>query len=95
MITLAQGSLRDTESVQALEESAAELYRALQAGRDGGEFRACLRAVLSNGNEFLDMAATIERLEEYRMHNTQFCKRLYDYLCIMFTTQVSAIHPNT
>ena len=46
-------------------------------------------------NEFLDMAATIERLDEYRMHNTQFCKRLYDYMCIMFTTQVIATPPNS
>ncbi|KAH8991916.1 exocyst complex component sec3 subunit [Lactarius akahatsu] len=69
MITLTQGSLRDPDGIQALEEAAAELYRALQAGRDG------------------DMAATMERLEEYRIHNTQFCKRLYDYLCIMFTAQ--------
>ncbi|KAF8273874.1 exocyst complex component Sec3-domain-containing protein [Lactarius quietus] len=69
MITLTQGSMRDAEGVQALEEAATELYKALQAGRDG------------------DMAATMERLEEYRLHNTQFCKRMYDYLCIMFTTQ--------
>ena len=47
-----------------------------------------------SGNEFLDMAATMERLEEYRVHNIQFCKRLYDYLCIMFTTQASAIPSN-
>ena len=49
IITLAQGSMRDTEGVQALEEAAAELYRALQAGRDGGEFRACLRAAQAMG----------------------------------------------
>ncbi len=35
------------------------------------------------------MAATMERLEEYRTYNTQFCKRLYDFLSIMFTAQVS------
>jgi hypothetical protein len=40
---------------------------------------------------FSDMAATMERLEEYRTHNTQFCKRLYEYSCIMFTAQVSSI----
>ncbi|OCH94698.1 hypothetical protein OBBRIDRAFT_769029 [Obba rivulosa] len=34
-----------------------------------------------------DMAATMERLEEYRTHNVQFCKRLLDYLSIMFTAQ--------
>ena len=90
MLTLTQGSLRDVEGVQALEEAATQLYKALQAGRDGGEFRASLRAMPGSENDFLDMAATMERLEEYRLHNTQFCKRLYDYLCIMFTTQVSA-----
>ncbi|KAI0305016.1 exocyst complex component Sec3-domain-containing protein [Russula brevipes] len=69
LIALAQGSLRDAESIQALEGAAAELYKALQAGRDR------------------DMAATMERLEEYRMHNAQFCKRLYEYSSIMFTAQ--------
>ncbi|KAI0005577.1 exocyst complex component Sec3-domain-containing protein [Russula compacta] len=69
LITLTQGSLRNTESIQVLEEAAAELYKALQAGRDR------------------DMAATMERLEEYRTHNAQFCKRLYEYSCIMFTAQ--------
>ncbi|KAI0340701.1 hypothetical protein BDW22DRAFT_1360141 [Trametopsis cervina] len=34
-----------------------------------------------------DMAATMERLEEYRTYNAQFCKRLYDFLSIMFTAQ--------
>ena len=94
MITLTQGSLRDVEAVQVLEEAATELYKALQAGRDGGEFRACLCAMPGSGNEFLDMAATMERLEEYRLHNIQFCKRMYDYLCIMFTTQVSITPSN-
>lgn len=95
MITLTQGSLRELEGVQSLEEAATELYKALQAGRDGGEFGICLRVMSGSGNEFLDMAATMERLEEYRLYNTQFCKRMYDYLCIMFTTQVSAIPSNT
>lgn len=39
-------------------------------------------------NSATDMAATMERLEEYRTHNAQFCKRLYDFLSIMFTAQV-------
>ncbi|PSR88832.1 hypothetical protein PHLCEN_2v4981 [Hermanssonia centrifuga] len=34
-----------------------------------------------------DMAATMERLEEYRTYNSQFCKRLYDFLSIMCTAQ--------
>lgn len=29
----------------------------------------------------------MERLQEYRTHNAQFCKRVYDYLSIMFTAQ--------
>ena len=39
----------------------------------------------------VDMAATMERLQEYRTHNSQFCKRLFDFLSIMFTAQVSRI----
>lgn len=38
LITLTQGTLRDTEGIHALEEAAAELYKALQASRDRGEF---------------------------------------------------------
>ncbi|KAI5124152.1 hypothetical protein M0805_000962 [Coniferiporia weirii] len=34
-----------------------------------------------------DMAATMERLEEYRMHNGQFCKRILDFLTIVSTAQ--------
>ncbi|TFK56552.1 hypothetical protein OE88DRAFT_1649908 [Heliocybe sulcata] len=34
-----------------------------------------------------DMAATMERLDEYRTHNAQFCKRIFDYLSIMFIAQ--------
>ena len=33
------------------------------------------------------MAATMERLEEYKTHNSQFCKRLLDFLSIMFKFQ--------
>ncbi|KDQ63382.1 hypothetical protein JAAARDRAFT_53605 [Jaapia argillacea MUCL 33604] len=69
LITLTQESLEKPNGIQRLEESATELYKALQAGRD------------------TDMAATMERLNEYRTHNAQFCKRLLDYLTIMFTAQ--------
>ncbi|EAU92708.2 exocyst protein [Coprinopsis cinerea okayama7 len=69
LITLTQGSLEKAQSIQRLEEAAAELYKALQAGRD------------------TDMAATMERLQEYRTHNAQFCKRMFDFLTIMFTAQ--------
>jgi len=33
------------------------------------------------------MAATMERLDEYRTHNTQFCQRLVDFLPVMITFQ--------
>ena len=39
-----------------------------------------------------DMAATMERLDEYRTYNAQFCKRLYDFLSIMCTAQVCNTH---
>ncbi|KAG2150186.1 exocyst complex component Sec3-domain-containing protein [Suillus cothurnatus] len=38
-----------------------------------------------------DMAATMERLDEYRTHNAQFCKRIYDYLSIMSVAQAEII----
>ncbi|KAF8807747.1 exocyst complex component, sec3 subunit [Phlegmacium glaucopus] len=34
-----------------------------------------------------DMAATMERLQEYRTHNSQFCKRMFDFLSIVFVAQ--------
>lgn len=33
------------------------------------------------------MAATMERLQEYRSYNSQFCQRILDFLSIMFTAQ--------
>jgi hypothetical protein len=38
------------------------------------------------------MAATMERLQEYKTHNAQFCKRMFDFLSIMFTAQVSGFN---
>jgi len=35
------------------------------------------------------MAATMERLDEYRTHNAQFCKRVFDYLSIVCAAQVN------
>ncbi|KAI1789802.1 exocyst complex component Sec3-domain-containing protein [Ganoderma leucocontextum] len=34
-----------------------------------------------------DMAATMERLDEYKKYNAQFCKRVLDYLSIVFAAQ--------
>ncbi|EIN14056.1 hypothetical protein PUNSTDRAFT_110196 [Punctularia strigosozonata HHB-11173 SS5] len=42
-----------------------------------------------------DMAATMERLDEYRTYNSQFCKRLLDYLSIMFNAQAKMLLGDT
>ncbi|KAM6498447.1 Exocyst complex component Sec3 domain containing protein [Amanita muscaria] len=70
LVTLTQESLEKAKSIGRLEEAAAELYKALLAGRD------------------TDMAATMERLQEYKTYNGQFCKRLHDFLSVMFAAQV-------
>lgn len=84
---LAQESLEKPASIQRLEEAAAELYKALQAGRDRGMLFLYInsRIILKR---YTDMAATMERLSEYQTHNKQFAKRLLDFLSIMFTAQV-------
>ncbi|KAI6047739.1 exocyst complex component Sec3-domain-containing protein [Pisolithus marmoratus] len=73
--TLAQESLEKSPGIQRLEEAATELYKALQASQDTGK----------------EMAATMERLNEYRTHNTQFCKRVLDYLSVMVVAKSQPI----
>ncbi|KAG6821354.1 hypothetical protein H0H93_014151 [Arthromyces matolae] len=77
LVTLTQQSLEKVQSLERLEEAAAQLYKALQAGRD------------------TDMAATMERLQEYRTHNSQFCKRVYDFLSIVFIAQSTLLLGDT
>jgi hypothetical protein len=90
-MTLTQESLEKSKSIQKLEEAAADLYKALQTGRDRGlrEFQ-CGFMLDSNFLTSLspDMAAGMERLPEYKTYNLQFCKRIFDYLSIVFTAQV-------
>ncbi|KAL0951427.1 hypothetical protein HGRIS_008119 [Hohenbuehelia grisea] len=69
LAALSQESLEKPSSIQRLEEAAAELYKALLAGRD------------------TDMTATNERIEDYTTHNAQFCKRLFDFISLMFVAQ--------
>ncbi|KAI9461762.1 exocyst complex component Sec3-domain-containing protein [Boletus coccyginus] len=38
-----------------------------------------------------EMAATMERLDEYKTYNAQFCKRIFDYLSIMIVVQSKLI----
>lgn len=87
LLTLTQESLEKPQSIQRLEEACTELYKALQAGRDRGLYPSTLNVLLANAPSS-DMAATMERLDEYRTHNAQFCKRVLDYLSVMFQAQV-------
>lgn len=86
LLTLSQESLEKSQSISNLEHAVSELYKALQAGRDTG---ASLQLLwMMKLNVLLDIAATMERLQEYRTHNSQFCKRMHDFLTIMFSAQV-------
>ena len=76
LMILTQESLESDRGIKSLENSAASLYKALQAGRD---------------TAVGDMAAAIERMSEYQTHNSQFTKRVFDYLLIMFKFQVSLV----
>ena len=38
-----------------------------------------------------EMSAASERVEEYRVKASQFCKRLFDFLAIMFKFQVDQL----
>ena len=89
LATLTQESLEKTQSIQHLEEAAVQLYKALQAGRDTG-FNSPFTVVFYTKFSFYvtDMAATMERLQEYRTYNSQFCKRMFDFLSIMVLAQV-------
>ncbi|KAJ1301562.1 hypothetical protein OPQ81_008810 [Rhizoctonia solani] len=69
LLILTQESLESQRGIQRLEDAAAQLYRALLAGRDR------------------DMAATIERLAEYKTYNQQFCIRILEFLGVMFGYQ--------
>ncbi|TFY55813.1 hypothetical protein EVJ58_g8010 [Rhodofomes roseus] len=42
-----------------------------------------------------DMAATFERLDEYRTHNAHFCKRVLEYLTFMITAQAKMLLGDT
>ncbi|KAL7418847.1 hypothetical protein Q5752_006531 [Cryptotrichosporon argae] len=73
LATLAQESPASQRGVQALEQAAASLYKALQAGRDTAN---------------AEVAATIARMQEYESSSAQFCRRVVDYLDVAFKSQV-------
>lgn len=87
LVTLAQESLEQSQSISKLELAASELYKALQAGKIRVRRSQSLWVLAFNVT--LDIAATMERLQEYRTHNAQFCRRIHDFLTIMFTAQVT------
>ncbi|KIJ68210.1 hypothetical protein HYDPIDRAFT_24509 [Hydnomerulius pinastri MD-312] len=93
LVTLTQESLEKPAGIQKLEEAATELYKALQAGQDTGNFSSYVPRLhqLDLLKSLLEMAATMERLDEYRTHNAQFCKRIFDYLSIMAVAQSKLI----
>jgi exocyst complex component 1 len=88
LLLLTQESLEKSASITKIEEAATQLYKALQAGRDTGKMPIYLHNYVNQLDLTPDMAATMERLNEYRTYNTQFCKRMFDFLSIMFVAQV-------
>ncbi|KAG6889916.1 hypothetical protein C0992_003620 [Termitomyces sp. T32_za158] len=96
LVTLTQESMEKPQSMERLEEAAVQLYKALQAGRDTGisivAYELRNRQLILNA---VDMAATMERLQEYRTYNAQFCKRMFDFLSIMFTAQSTLLLNDT
>ena len=95
LLTLTQESLEHASGIEHLEEAASELYKALLAGRDTGGVFPPSSTMRNADLSREEMAATMERLEEYRTHNNQFCKRLHDFLQIMFSVQarIPCRHP--
>lgn len=72
LAVLTQESPSTPRGVQNLEQAAASLYKALQAGMDQAN---------------AEVAATIARMKEYREQSAAFCKRICDYLDVSFKVQ--------
>ncbi|BGP68575.1 hypothetical protein NBRC10513v2_001910 [Rhodotorula toruloides] len=73
---LVQESLESQQGIEKLERSAVSLYKALLSTRD---------------TAVGDMAAASERVGEYRAKASQFSKRVFDFLSIMFKFQVDQV----
>ncbi|KAI0961988.1 hypothetical protein AcW1_000916 [Taiwanofungus camphoratus] len=73
----------DKDALLTLTQESLEKPASIQ--RLEGAATELYKALQAGGDR--DMAATMERLDEYRTHNSQFCKRLLDYLSIMFTAR--------
>ncbi|GAA5947406.1 hypothetical protein JCM3765_001664 [Sporobolomyces pararoseus] len=73
---LSQESLENPQGIEKLERAAVSLYKALLSTRD---------------TAVGDMAAASERVGEYRLKADQFCKRILDFLSIMFKFQIDQL----
>ncbi|GAA5845649.1 hypothetical protein JCM5353_001250 [Sporobolomyces roseus] len=74
--SLSQESLENPQGIEKLERAAVSLYKALLSTRD---------------TAVGDMAAASERVGEYRTKADQFCKRILDFLSIMFKFQIDQL----
>jgi hypothetical protein len=95
LLLLTNQGLGKRDELSRLEVAATELYKALQAGKDTGKslqgFGAYPTAKIN-----IDMAASMQRLDEYRTYNHQLCSRTFDFVSMMITYQVRRcyIHAN-
>ncbi|BGP14101.1 hypothetical protein JCM10213_002398 [Rhodosporidiobolus nylandii] len=76
LTALIQESLENPQGIERLERASVSLYKALLSTRD---------------TAVGDMAAASERVGEYRAKASQFCKRVFDFLSIMFKFQVDQL----
>jgi hypothetical protein len=78
LLTLTQGSLRDQGSIQALEEAAAELYKALQAGRDRGKLGgAMLSSVVTCPQIWLLQWSVWRGIEHTTLSSVKGCMNIH------------------
>ncbi|GAA5882579.1 hypothetical protein JCM16303_002054 [Sporobolomyces ruberrimus] len=76
LTALSQESMENPQGIEKLERAAVSLYKALLSTRD---------------TAVGDMAAASERVGEYRTKADQFCKRILDFLSIMFKFQIDQL----
>ncbi|KAF9229108.1 hypothetical protein BS17DRAFT_771038 [Gyrodon lividus] len=77
----------DQEALVTLTQESLEKYTGVQRLEAAAtELYKALQA-----SQDTEMAATMERLDEYKTYNAQFCKRIFDYLSIMTVAQSKLI----
>ncbi|KDQ19898.1 hypothetical protein BOTBODRAFT_27319 [Botryobasidium botryosum FD-172 SS1] len=77
----------DRDALVALTQGSLESERGITRLEDAATE---LYKALQAGKD-TEMSATMERFNEYRTHNSQFCKRLFDFLSIMFKFQADNV----